>query len=98
MAHPLDIEVDIAVIGAGGAGLFAALTAAQRGGRVALISAGRGNSFGHPHPEMLGRLAARRVPWLVTARDGSLAVRSRTGTTTVRGANEAKGAALRVRR
>jgi L-aspartate oxidase len=39
MAHPLDIEVDIAVIGAGGAGLFAALTAAQRGGRVALISA-----------------------------------------------------------
>ena len=39
MAHPLDIEVDLAVIGAGGAGLFTALTAAQRGGRVALISA-----------------------------------------------------------
>ena len=66
--------------------------------RVALISAGRGNRFGHPHAETLARLAARRVPWLVTARDGSLAVRARHGATTVRGASEAQDAALRVRR
>ncbi len=66
--------------------------------RVALISAGRDNSFGHPHRETLARLAARRVPWLVTARDGSLAVRAWAGTTTVRGANEAPGAELRVRK
>ncbi len=79
--------------GATGDALLAALAA-----RVALISAGRGNSFGHPHKDTLARLAARRVPWLVTARDGSLALRARNGTTTVRGANEAKGAALRVRR
>ena len=39
MVHPLDSEVDIAVIGAGAAGLFTALTAARLGGRVALISA-----------------------------------------------------------
>ena len=33
------IDADVAVIGAGGAGLFTALTAAQEGARVALISA-----------------------------------------------------------
>ena len=66
--------------------------------RLALISAGRGNRFGHPHAEMLARLAVRRVPWLVTARDGSLAVRARCGAATVRGEEEAKGAELRVRR
>jgi competence protein ComEC len=66
--------------------------------RVALISAGRANRFGHPHAETLARLAARRVPWLVTARDGSLAVHARDGVTTVQGAGEAEGAALRVRR
>jgi competence protein ComEC len=66
--------------------------------RVTLISAGRGNRFGHPHPETLARLAARRVPWLVTARDGSLAVHALNGAVTVRGADESEGAALRVRR
>jgi competence protein ComEC len=66
--------------------------------RVTLISAGRGNRFGHPHPETLARLAARRVPWLVTARDGSLAVHALHGAVTVRGADESEGAALRVRR
>jgi competence protein ComEC len=65
---------------------------------VALISAGRGNRFGHPHPETLARLAARRVPWLITARDGSLAAHARNGAIEVRGEGEAEGAVLRVRR
>jgi L-aspartate oxidase len=35
----IDVDVDVAVIGAGGAGLFTALTAARAGGSVALVSA-----------------------------------------------------------
>jgi L-aspartate oxidase len=35
----VDLEVDVAVVGAGAAGLYAALCAAREGGRVALISA-----------------------------------------------------------
>ncbi len=39
MAAPSTIEADLAVVGAGAAGLYAALTAADAGGRVALVSA-----------------------------------------------------------
>lgn len=39
MAPSLTIEADVAVVGAGAAGLYAALTAAEAGGRVALVSA-----------------------------------------------------------
>jgi L-aspartate oxidase len=35
----VDLEVDVAVVGAGAAGLYAALCAAREGGRVALVSA-----------------------------------------------------------
>jgi L-aspartate oxidase len=40
-ANPSRIGVDVVVVGAGAAGLFAALTAARQGARVALISATR---------------------------------------------------------
>jgi L-aspartate oxidase len=39
MASPALIEADLAVVGAGAAGLFTALTAAREGARVALVSA-----------------------------------------------------------
>jgi L-aspartate oxidase len=39
MAEPERIEADLAVVGAGAAGLYAAYTGARRGARVALISA-----------------------------------------------------------
>src|SRR5437868_3659370 len=39
MARAGLIEADVAVVGAGAAGLYAALTAAEGGGRVALVSA-----------------------------------------------------------
>jgi competence protein ComEC len=38
--------------------------------RLALVSAGRDNRFGHPHGEVLERLHVRGVPWLATARSG----------------------------
>jgi len=42
---------------------------------VALISAGRDNGFGHPHAEVLDRLAAHGVRVLRTDRDGTIVVR-----------------------
>jgi len=44
---------------------------------VALISVGRGNRFGHPHPEILHRLQGRGVPVHRTDQEGHLVVRVR---------------------
>ncbi|MCE5232996.1 MAG: DNA internalization-related competence protein ComEC/Rec2 [Mizugakiibacter sp.] len=43
--------------------------------RLAIVSAGWRNRFGHPHPEVLARYAAAGVPLLDTAREGALRVR-----------------------
>jgi len=43
---------------------------------VAVISAGFENSFGHPHPDVLGRLEARRTAILRTDLDGLSSVRT----------------------
>jgi competence protein ComEC len=43
---------------------------------VALISAGYENSFGHPHPDVLGRLAARHTAILRTDLDGLVTART----------------------
>lgn len=42
---------------------------------LAVISAGRRNSYGHPHADVLGRLEARGVPVYRTDRDGTIEVR-----------------------
>jgi competence protein ComEC len=42
--------------------------------RVAIISAGEENPYGHPSPELLGRLEAARVRVLRTDRDGAVHV------------------------
>ncbi len=41
-----------------------------------VVSCGRDNSYGHPHPEFLKRLAERRIPWYVTAECGAVIVES----------------------
>jgi len=43
---------------------------------VALISAGYGNSFGHPHPDVLSRLADRHTAILRTDQNGLIGVRT----------------------
>ena len=43
---------------------------------VALISAGYENSFGHPHPDVLGRLSARHAAVLRTDLDGLVTART----------------------
>jgi competence protein ComEC len=52
--------------------------------QVALISCGRGNTFGHPSPDVLGRLASIGARVLRTDRDGQITV-------------ETDGRAVRVR-
>ena len=44
--------------------------------RWAIVSAGRGNPFGHPHPEVLERLGALGIPLLRTDRQGLIRLRS----------------------
>lgn len=47
--------------------------------RIAVISCGRRNLFGHPHPSVLGRLAERRIRTWRTDRDGTVSVEVREG-------------------
>jgi len=42
---------------------------------VALIPAAPGNTHGHPHPEVLDRLAERHIPFRYPARDGRCGAR-----------------------
>jgi len=49
---------------------------AQVAPEVAVISAGFANSFGHPHPTVLGRLEQRHAAILRTDQDGLVTVRS----------------------
>lgn len=51
--------------------------------RLAVVSAGYGNRYGHPHPEVLERLAARGVAVYRTDRDGAVVVRTGGGAMTV---------------
>lgn len=39
---------------------------------VAIISAGKGNSYGHPHKEVLGKLESLHVPYLATYISGTI--------------------------
>jgi competence protein ComEC len=47
--------------------------------RIAVISCGRRNLFGHPHPSVLERLAERRIRTWRTDRDGTVSVEVRGG-------------------
>ena len=49
------------------------------GPRIAVISVGAGNDYGHPTPEALGRLAQTGARVLRTDQDGEVTVRSRDG-------------------
>ncbi len=55
------------------------------GPRVALISCGRGNRFGHPHPQTLARLRSARVRVLRTDRHGTVWVELLPGATRLGG-------------
>ena len=42
--------------------------------RVALVSVGRVNRFGHPHPDVRARFARRGIAWRSTGEEGALDV------------------------
>jgi competence protein ComEC len=52
--------------------------------RLAVISCGRRNLFGHPHPSVLERLAERRIRTWRTDRDGTVTIEVRGGTLSAR--------------
>ncbi|WP_255367801.1 DNA internalization-related competence protein ComEC/Rec2 [Psychrobacillus sp. OK032] len=41
---------------------------------ISIITAGFGNQFGHPHPDVVERLDALHIPFLQTGRDGTIEV------------------------
>jgi competence protein ComEC len=53
--------------------------------RIAVISCGRRNLFGHPHPTVLERLAERRIRTWRTDRDGTVSIEVREGRLMARG-------------
>ena len=55
------------------------------GADIALISAGRDNSYCHPHAELLERLNMRNIPYFNTADHGAVRVDIRHGTIRVTG-------------
>ncbi len=44
--------------------------------QIAIISAGKNNRYGHPHPEVLNRLKNLNIPYLSTATDGTICLQS----------------------
>ncbi len=44
--------------------------------KVAIISAGKGNSYGHPHTEVLGKLESLHIPYLATYISGTIFCKS----------------------
>lgn len=44
---------------------------------ISIITAGFGNRFGHPHPDVVERLEALQIPFLQTGKDGAIEVEIR---------------------
>lgn len=74
LSRRVDLDVDVLVVphhgAAGNADGFLAATAA----RVALVSAGAENPYGHPAPSTMSELAAMDARAALTARDGTVTV------------------------
>ncbi|MCR5716883.1 MAG: DNA internalization-related competence protein ComEC/Rec2, partial [Lachnospiraceae bacterium] len=47
--------------------------------KLAIISSGRKNSYGHPHRELLDRLTAQQIPYLNTQTSGEICIHVRSG-------------------
>lgn len=47
--------------------------------KIAIISAGRNNRYGHPDPLTLKILARQKIPYLLTARDGMIKLKKESG-------------------
>ncbi|MGH9648730.1 MAG: ComEC/Rec2 family competence protein, partial [Bryobacteraceae bacterium] len=71
LAEGADLHADVLKVGHHGSRTSSTPAFLEAvGPSVALISAGYENSFGHPHPDVLGRLSARHAAVLRTDLDG----------------------------
>lgn len=69
---PKDIDVDILKLGHHGSKTSSSLEFLKATSpSLALISAGKNNSYGHPHQEVLDRLKELGIPWVNTAEIGT---------------------------
>jgi competence protein ComEC len=73
-AGPSDLRVEILKVAHHGSSYQDMDLIAATGARVALVSAGAGNSYGHPHPALLGSLAQAGMTVLRTDENGDVAV------------------------
>lgn len=44
--------------------------------KISVVSAGRNNRYGHPHPEVLARLKNLKIPYLSTINEGTICLQS----------------------
>ncbi len=72
-----DLDVDVVKLGHHGSrtsSLPGFLTAASP--ELAVISAGKDNRYGHPHPQVLERLTALKIPYESTYEEGTITLKS----------------------
>ncbi len=72
-----DLDVDILKLGHHGARSSSSLLWLERTTpELAIISAGKNNSYGHPHEETIERLNSLKIPFLSTAELGTILIKS----------------------
>ncbi len=72
-----DIDVDILKLGHHGAKTSSGLLWLEKTSpSLAIISAGKGNTYGHPHKEVLERLEKLKIPYLSTFEKGNIVIKS----------------------
>lgn len=72
-----ELKADVLKLGHHGSRTSSAIEFLQNvNPQIAIISAGKNNRYGHPHPEVLNRLKNLNIPYLSTAIDGTICLQS----------------------
>lgn len=73
----IDLKSDVLKLGHHGSRTSSAIEFLQNvKPQIAIISAGKNNRYGHPHPEVLNRLKNLNIPHISTATDGTVCLES----------------------
>ena len=71
------LDVDVLKLGHHGARSSSSILWLEKTSpELAIISAGKGNSYGHPHKETIERLTSLKIPFLSTAELGTILIKS----------------------
>jgi competence protein ComEC len=72
-----DLDIDVLKLGHHGARSSSSLLWLEKTSpELAVISAGKNNSYGHPHKEILERLGSLKIPFLSTVDMGTILIKS----------------------